>query len=103
MDNLNTHAISSLYETFTPDIALSLAKRLEIHYTPKHGSWLNIAEIELSAMTMQCLKRRIHNTAELQSQLTAWETTRNANSKSVNWQFSTHDARTKLKSLYPKL
>ena len=103
MDNLNTHTISSLYETFPPDIALTLAKRLEIHFTPKHGSWLNIAEIELSAMTTQCLQRRIPDTVELQSQLTAWETTRNANSKSVNWQFTTHHARVKLKSLYPKL
>jgi len=103
MDNLNTHTISSLYETFPPDIALSLAQRLEIHFTPKHGSWLNIAEIELSAMTTQCLQRRIPNTEELQRQLTAWQTNRNDHSKSVDWQFTTHDARVKLKSLYPKV
>ena len=103
MDNLNTHNISSLYETFPPDIALNLARRLEIHFTPKHGSWLNIAEIELSAMTTQCLQRRIPDTVQLQSELTAWETDRNANTKPVNWQFTTHDARVKLKSLYPKV
>ena len=100
MDNLNTHAISSLYETFSPDVALALAKRLDIHYTPKHGSWLNIAEIELSVMTTQCLRRRIATVEEIQTQLNAWETARNANSKSVDWQFATSDARIKLKSLY---
>jgi len=103
MDNLNTHAISSLYETFPPDIALSLTKRLDIHYTPKHGSWLNIAEIELSVMTTQCLSRRIATVGEIQVQLDAWETTRNANAKTVDWQFTTTDARIKLKSLYPNI
>ena len=103
MDNLNTHAISSLYETFPPDIALRLAKRLEIHYTPKHGSWLNIAEIELSAMTIQCLKRRIPSVEQLQTQISAWEVSRNQAVKSVDWQFSTPDARIKLKSLYPNI
>jgi len=96
MDNLNTHNTSSLYETFPPDIALKLAKRLEIHPTPKHGSWLNIAEIELSVMTTQCLHRRIKNTTELQKQLTAWETARNADTNFVVWHFKNHDARIKL-------
>ena len=103
MDNLNTHTISSLYETFPPEVALRLAKRLEIHYTPKHGSWLNIAEIELNVMTKQCLGRRIPDLASLQSQLSPWEQHRNASSMSVDWQFHTVDARDKLKSLYPKL
>lgn len=101
MDNLNTHTLSSLYETFAPDIALSLAQRLEIHYTPKHGSWLNIAEIELSALTLQCLKRRIDNIPTLALETSAWESHRNAQHKPVDWQFSTHDARVKLKRLYP--
>lgn len=103
MDNLNTHNISSLYEAFPADIALALAKRLEIHHTPKHGSWLNIAEIELSAMTLQCLSRRIGSIDELQTQISAWESKRNACKKLVDWQFSTHDARVKLRYLYPKL
>lgn len=103
MDNLNTHAISSLYETFPPDEALRLAKRLEIHYTPKHGSWLNIAEIELNAMTKQCLARRIPNLITLQKQLSAWERARNINQKTVLWHFTTLQARDKLKWLYPKL
>jgi hypothetical protein len=103
MDNLNTHAVSSLYETFAPDIALRLSKRLEIHCTPKHGSWLNIAEIELSAMTKQCLGKRIATIEELQTQISAWENKRNADTKSVDWQFSTDNARVKLKWLYPKI
>ena len=103
MDNLNTHALSSLYETFPPQIALALAKRLEIHFTPKHGSWLNIAEIELSAMTLQCLQRRIASMDELQTQLSAWETERNSRTKSVDWHFTTEDARIKLKRLYPEI
>jgi hypothetical protein len=102
MDNLNTHTISSLYETFNPQKALGLAKRLEIHYTPKHGSWLNIAEIELSAMTLQCLDRRIPTIEILQNQISAWETQRNALTKSIDWHFSTEQARDKLKWLYPK-
>jgi hypothetical protein len=101
MDNLNTHGISSLYETFEPDVALKLAKRLEIHYTPKHGSWLNIAEIELSVLTMQCLDRRIPNMEFLQAELSVWAAQRNDSQKSVDWQFSTADARDKLKFLYP--
>jgi len=103
MDNLNTHRISSLYEAFTPDVALNLAKRLEIHYTPKHGSWLDIAEIELSAMTTQCLNRKISSIDDLQVQISAWERQRNISHKSVDWQFTTDDARVKLKHLYPKL
>ena len=101
MDNLNTHGISSLYETFEPDVALKLAKHLEIHYTSKHGSWINIAEIELSVLTMQCLGRRIPNMDFLQSELSAWESQRNDSQKSVEWHFSTDNARDKLKFLYP--
>ncbi|HML90515.1 MAG TPA: transposase, partial [Methylomusa anaerophila] len=78
MDNLNTHTVASLYEAFAPSKALELSKRLEIHYTPKHGSWLNIAEIELSALTLQCLDRRIPSIEILQQQLSAWEAQRNA-------------------------
>jgi hypothetical protein len=102
-DNLNTHTISSLYEAFTPEKALRLAKRLEMHHTPKHGSWLNIAEIELSAMTTQCLSRRINNLSSLREELSAWETCRNKQTKSVDWQFTTTDARVKLKRLYPNI
>jgi hypothetical protein len=103
MDNLNTHSIGSLYETFEPQKALRLAKRLEIHYTPKHGSWLNISEIELNVMTLQCLGRRIPTLDVLNSELSAWESDRNASCKSVDWHFSTDNARDKLKYLYPKL
>lgn len=103
MDNLNTHKISSLYEAFEPETALRLAKRLEIHHTPKHGSWLNIAEIELSAMTIQCLDKRIPSIEDLQLQISAWELRRNTDQKFVDWHFSTSDARFKLKSLYPKI
>jgi hypothetical protein len=102
MDNLNTHSISSLYEAFPPETARSLAKRLEIHYTPKHGSWLNIAEIELSVMTKQCLDRRIPSITSLRSELTQWECVRNNCQKGVDWQFTTETARIKLKRLYPK-
>jgi len=102
MDNLNTHTISSLYETFQPDEAFRLAQRLEIHYTPKHGSWLNIAEVELSAMAAQCLGlRRIPDLITLNSELTAWHIQRNLSQKGVDWQFKTTDARVKLKRLYP--
>lgn len=100
-DNLNTHNIASLYEAFEPAEALRLSKRLEIHHTPKHGSWLDIAEIELSALGNQCLsKRRINDIKGLNEELKAWNTERNAAQKSVNWQFKTDDARTKLKRLY---
>ena len=102
MDNLNTHKISSLYKAFHPAEARRIIKKLEIHYTPKHGSWLNIAEIELNIMTRQCLQRRIDDILLLQAELAAWETERNAEETTVNWQFQTPDARIKLKSLYPK-
>ena len=103
MDNLNTHKIASLYETFGPEEAQRLAKRLEIHYTPKHGSWLNIAEIELAAMTKQALKNRIPDLETLQSHIAAWNADKNASGKPVNWQFTTDNARTKLKRLYPQI
>lgn len=102
MDNLNTHSISSLYEAFLPEEAFRLAQRLELHFTPKHGSWLDIAEIELSALTNQCLAhRRIDNIEELGSEVMSWSVSRTANQKWVDWQFTTEDARVKLKSLYP--
>jgi hypothetical protein len=101
MDNLNTHTVSSLYAAFPAPKALRLAQRLEIHYTPKHGSWLNIAEIELSAMSQQCLDRRIDNMTTLTQEINAWRTDRNSACKSVKWQFSTDDARIKLYHLYP--
>jgi hypothetical protein len=102
MDNLNTHSISSLYEAFPPELARSLARRLEIHNTPKHGSWLNIAEIELSALSRQCLDRRIPTMVSLNRELAAWETSRNHNQKNVDWQFTTDTARIKLRRLYPQ-
>jgi hypothetical protein len=103
MDNLNTHSIGSLYEAFEPAKARALAERLEIHHTPKHGSWLNIAEIELSALTRQCLDRRIADLHTLNTELTAWQTTTNADQRQVNWHFTTTDARTRLRHLYPEL
>lgn len=103
IDNLNTHTISSLYEAFPPNKARALARRLEIHYTPKHGSWLNIAEIELSVMASQCLGRRIPNMASLSAELKAWNIGRNEISLCVNWQFRTDDARIKLNKLYPNI
>jgi len=102
MDNLNTHGVASLYEAFPPELARSLARRLEIHYTPKHGSWLNIAEIELSVMTSQCLNRRISDITSLGKQLSVWESDRNQIQKGVDWQFTTDNARIKLKRLYPQ-
>lgn len=102
MDNLNTHTKASLYQSFPAQEAAALANRLEIHYTPKHGSWLNIAEIELNAMTRQCLDRRIDDIQKLSEELSAWESRRNRNRRSVNWHFTAEDARTKLRSLYPK-
>ena len=103
MDNLNTHAIQSLYETFPPAKAQALAQRLEIHFTPKHGSWLNIAEIELSVLSGQCLNRRLPDLETLRREVAAWEVKRNARDAHIDWQFTTADARTKLKSLYPTL
>lgn len=103
MDNLNTHNISSLYEAFPASKARRLAKRLEIHYTPKHGSWLNIAEIELSALSSQCLGRRIPSIDVLSSELKAWNLSRNEAHTGVKWQFTTDDARVKLHRLYPNV
>jgi len=103
MDNLNTHSAASLYETFPPQEARRLAERLEIHYTPKHGSWLNIAEIELSVLNGQCLDRRIPDLQMMRKHVTAWEDDRNNRPSKIRWQFSTTDARIKLKRLYPKL
>lgn len=100
-DNLNTHKIASFYEAFSPETARRLAKRLEIHYTPKHGSWLNIAECELSAMTRQCLSRRIGSLKVLRREIASWARRRNAEQKGVNWRFTTEDARIRLKHLYP--
>jgi len=102
-DNLNTHKIASLYEAFEPKEALRLARHLEIHYTPKHGSWLNVAEIELSVFTKQCLDRRIPDMSTLQQEAKAWYRKRNANQKAVDWQFTTESARVKLKRLYPQI
>jgi hypothetical protein len=102
MDNLNTHTLGSLYEAFEPVKARSLAARLEIHHTPKHGSWLNIAEIELAALTRQCLDRRIADLDVLNHELTAWQDTVNADQRQVNWHFTTGDARIKLRHLYPE-
>ena len=102
MDNLNTHNIASLYQTFSPDEAFRLANWLEIHYTPKHGSWLDIAEIELSSLARQCIgKNRIPNLKTLKNLLQPWCTDRNKNQKGVSWHFTTDDARIKLKRLYP--
>src|ERR1039458_10150695 len=103
MDNLNTHAIASLYETFPPAEARRLAQRLEIHYTPKHGSWLNVAEIELSALNSQCLNRRIPTIDLMRKEVAAWELDRNNRNATIAWRFTTENARIKLKRLYPKL
>ena len=103
MDNLNTHNIASLYEAFEPGEARRLAERLEVHYTPKHGSWLNMAEIELSVLKGQCLGRRIAEMVILQAEVSAWEKDRNNNARKIDWQFTTADARIKLKRLYPIL
>ena len=101
-DNLNTHEIGSFYEAFPPEQARKYVERLEIHYTPKHGSWLNAAEIELSILTKQCLDRRIPNLETLRCEIDAWQRKRNTSRKGVNWQFTTSDARTRLKRLYPQ-
>ena len=102
-DNLNTHTPSALYETFPPAEAQRLADKLEIHYTPKHGSWLNIAEIELSVLGRQCLDRRIPDKAALAGEVAAWQERRNAAGGTVDWRFTTDDARIKLKRLYPSI
>lgn len=102
MDNLNTHVIGSLYKRFPAKEARSYVKRLDIHYTPKHGSWLNIAEIELNVMTRQCLSRRLADISVVSEELTAWAKSRNNDNSIVNWHFTANVARNKLKSLYPK-
>jgi hypothetical protein len=102
-DNLNTHSPASLYEAFAPAEAQRLAKRFEFHYTPKHGSWLDMAEIELGILGRQCLSQRIDNIADLRRQVKAWEKDRDEAKVQVNWQFTTTDARIKLKKLYPSL
>jgi len=102
MDNLNTHGIASLYEAFVPGEARRLVERLEIHHTPKHGSWLNMAEIELSVLKGQCLDHRIADIETMQREVAAWGRDRNNSTKKIDWQFTTTDARIKLKRLYPK-
>jgi hypothetical protein len=101
MDNLNTHKLASLYEAFPPEQARRIAEKLEIHYTPKHGSWLNLAEIELSVLARQCLGRRIETREELEREVEAWEEERNERQVGVRWRFTTADARIKLRHLYP--
>ena len=101
-DNLNTHAPSALYATFPPAVAKRILDKLEIHYTHKHGSWLNMAEIELSILTRQCLGR-IPNIESLKREVSAWESRRNAQESTIDWQFTTEDARIKLKRLYPSI
>ncbi len=101
MDQLNTHSLASLYEAFPPAEAKRLADRLEVHHTPKHGSWLNMAEIELSALAKQCLARRIAHKATVQRHVQNWERERNTAGSRINWQFTTENARIKLRSLYP--
>ena len=103
MDNLNTHKLSSLYEAFEPAEARRIAERLEIHYTPKHGSWLNMAEIEIGVLARQCLDRRIANQDILRGEVNAWQNQRNRDVIRVDWRFTTEDARIKLKSLYPSI
>lgn len=102
-DNLNTHNTGSLYEAFSALEAHDLANRFEIHFTPKHGSWLNVAEILLNILTKQCLKRRLDSIEKVRSEIEKWVTERNSKPVKVNWQFSTPDARIKLKSLYPEI
>ena len=103
MDNLNTHSLASLYEVFAPALAWRLAQRFEVHYTPKHGSWLNMAEIELSVLSRQCLQRRIADAGILKQEVRAWSKGRNAKQVVADWRFTTADARIKLKHLYPSL
>ncbi len=103
MDNLNTHKPGSLYEVFTPEKAKALWDRFEFVYTPKHGSWLNMAEIELNVLTGQCLNRRISQLSEIKTEVAAWQNHRNNANAKINWQFTTKDARIKLRRLYPTL
>ena len=102
-DNLNTHTLASLYEAFPPEQARRLAERFEMHYTPRHGSWLNVAEIELSVLARQCLDRRIASAEELRQEIAAWEAERNERAVGVRWRFTTAEARIKLHRLYPSL
>jgi len=101
MDNLNTHKLASLYEALPPEQARRIAEKLEIHHTPKHGSWLNMAEIELSVLSRQCLARRIESREELEREVAEWEQQRNEQGDKIRWQFTTADARIKLRRLYP--
>ncbi len=103
LDNLNTHKLGSLYDAFAPEEARRIAERLEIHYTPKHGSWLDMAEIEIGVLSRQCLNRRIPDQDTLKNEIGAWEEKRNKNAICVDWRFTTADARVKLKSLYPSV
>jgi hypothetical protein len=103
MDNLNTHTPASLYEAFDPTEAKRLANKLEIHYTPKHGSWLNMAEIELSVLSRQCLDRRVPNFEALEAEVAGWQERRDEMGTKIDWRFSAEDARIKLKRLYPSL
>ena len=103
MDNLNTHSPSALYETFVPDEAKRIWDRFEFIYTPKHGSWLNMAEIELNVLNKQCLNRRMDNIDFIKSEVEAWSNVRNNSDAKINWQFTAKDARIKLKTLYPKI
>ena len=103
MDNLNTHRLSCLYESFPPDEARRIVERIEVTHTPKHGSWLNIAEIELSVLERQCLADRIGDSATLQRRVDLWETDRNTRSKTIRWHFQTADARIRLHRLYPQI
>ena len=103
MDNLNTHTPASLYRAFSPAEAKRLADKLEVHYTPRHGSWLNMAEIELSVLARQCLSERMNDKAHLQEQVAAWQERRNASAAKIDWRFTTDDARVKLKKLYPTI
>ena len=100
-DNLNTHTPAALYEAFAPAEARRITRKLEFHYTPKHGSWLNMAECEFAILGQQCLDRRIPNPEILRQEIAAWQARRNLNRTMINWRFSTIDARVKLKSLYP--
>ena len=101
LDNLNTHSPAALYEVFEPQEARRIVRKLEFHYTPKHGSWLNIAEIEISVLDRQCLDRRLAEVPIVRSEVTAWETLRNDQRASVDWRFTTTKARSKLEFLYP--
>jgi hypothetical protein len=102
-DNLNTHTPASLYEAFEPAEAKRLADKLELHDTPKHGSWLNMAEIELAVLAEQCLDRRLADRATLEREVPAWQTARNATGRGVDWRFTSEDAPIKLKHLYPAI